>query len=317
MPENSTRRLTHGAMMVAIFTVLLAMSTYVPMMYIIAIWVLPLPLAWFSAKYALSSSIAATIVAIALSFIVGGGFAALPAAFIFAVIGLVIGVMIRQKKSKLAMFLATSGTTLVTFGIVYTLFAKLMNMNILQMGLDSFEQSMKLSRKMMVQANLSDAQMKQFDSQFDMMEKMVTYTMPSVIVFCVLTITFIILSINLPLLKRFKLDVPKFKPFRYMQLPRSILWYYLIVLAVSLFVKPEEGTYFYVAILNLSLVLSMLLALQGLSLIIYFLHEKNMPKGVAVIAVIIAIPMMQFVSLIGLIDLGFNVRAFITGETKK
>ena len=227
MPENSTRRLTHGAMMVAIFTVLLAASTYIPMLYIVAIWVLPLPLAWYSAKYQLSSSIAATIVAIALSFIVGGGFAALPAAFIFALIGLVIGIMIRKKKSKLAMFLATSGATLITFGIVYTAFAKLMNMNILQVGLDSFEQSMNLTRKMMVEANLSEAQMQQFEAQFDMMEKSVTYTMPSVIVFCVLTITFIILSINLPLLKRFKLDVPKFKPFRYMQLPRSILWYYL------------------------------------------------------------------------------------------
>ncbi|MBM7700720.1 YybS family protein [Kurthia huakuii] len=317
MPENSTRRLTHGAMMVAIFTVLLAASTYIPLFYLIAIWVLPLPLAWYSAKYNTGSSIAATIVAILLSFIVGGGLTSLPAAFIFAIIGLVIGTMIRLKKSKVVMFIATSGASLVTFAIVYSAFVKLLGIDVLKIALDGFTQSMELSRKMMEQAQLSAQQMTQFENRMDLMEKTVGYTMPSVVVFCVITVAFIVLSINLPLLKRLNVEVPKFKPFRYMQLPRSILWYYLITLTLSLFVRPEEGTYLYVAILNLSLVLSTLLALQGLSLIHFFIHEKGMPKGVAVIATIVAIPMLQFVSLIGLIDLGFNVRGFITGKTKK
>lgn len=317
MPENRTRRLTHGAMMVAIFTVLLAVSTYIPLTSILITWVLPLPIAWYSAKYNMSSSVAVTIAGIMLSFIVGGGFLALPVAFMYAVIGLVLGTMLRLKKNKATIFLATSGAILATFAIVYFAFVKILNINIIQQTLDLSMQSFDTSRKMMEASNVPADQLASFEKQLELMEKTATYLVPSLLVFAVLGIAFIILAVNLPLLKRLKLEVPKFKPFRYMQLPRSILWYYLITLTLSLFVRPEEGTYLYVAILNLSSILTMLLALQGLSLIHFFILEKGMPKGVVVIATIIALPFLQFVSLIGLVDLGFNVRGFITGETKK
>ncbi len=317
MPENRTRRLTHGAMMVAIFTVLLAVSTYIPLTSILITWVLPLPIAWYSAKYNMSSSVAVTIAGIMLSFIVGGGFLALPVAFMYAVIGLVLGTMLRLKKNKATIFLATSGAILATFAIVYFAFVKILNINIIQQTLDLSMQSFDTSRKMMEASNVPADQLASFEKQLELMEKTATYLVPSLLVFAVLGIAFIILAVNLPLLKRLKLEVPKFKPFRYMQLPRSILWYYFIVLIISLFVRPEEGTYLYVAILNLSSILTMLLALQGLSLIHFFILEKGMPKGVVVIATIIALPFLQFVSLIGLVDLGFNVRGFITGETKK
>ena len=101
------------------------------------------------------------------------------------------------------------------------------------------------------------------------MFEMLEMTRPSSITIGVCALAFIMIAVILPILKRLKIDVPKFAPFRNMRLPRAILWYYLIVLSINLFVQPEFGTALYVVILNLSMILWVLLTLQGISFIHY------------------------------------------------
>ncbi len=51
MPNNQTKALTQGAMMIALFLVLIAVAFYVPVINIVALIFAPLPLAWYSATY--------------------------------------------------------------------------------------------------------------------------------------------------------------------------------------------------------------------------------------------------------------------------
>ena len=102
-----------------------------------------------------------------------------------------------------------------------------------------------------------------------------------------------------------------------MRLPRSILWYYLIVLSISLFVSPETGSTLYVIIMNFSIVLWILFVMQGISLLFYYIHEKQLPNMLKVVVVILSIPLYTFIMLIGILDLGFNIRSYITGKNQK
>ncbi|HWI49913.1 MAG TPA: YybS family protein [Rummeliibacillus sp.] len=313
MPENQTRRITHGAMMVALFTILLAISTYVPVVSIVTIWFISLPIAWYSAKYSRSSSVFVVIVSIVISLLIGG-LLSLPVAILFAIIGFVIGDVIRTKKSKIFLFMSTAFTVLISITVGYIISVKFFNMDVLKQMItitrESYQKSNEIVKSMTGQAPFSTEQL---NTMFDTMQMV----MPTIVTLLVFIMTFIVISVNLPLLRRFGLEVPKFAPFRDLRLPRATLWYYLAVLAMTLFVKPDEGTFIYLVILNLSFILSILFMLQGISLIHFYVYQQGWPKWALIVGTILAIPLSSFVTLLGIADLGFNIRGLISGMTRK
>ncbi|MEH7558544.1 DUF2232 domain-containing protein, partial [Priestia megaterium] len=80
----------------------------------------------------------------------------------------------------------------------------------------------------------------------------------------------------------------------------------------------EQGTFMYVAIINIVMGLQMLVVLQGISFIFYFSHQKGYAKAIPIVVTILAliIPIiLQIVRILGIIDLGFNLRKQL--DTKK
>ncbi|WP_397536679.1 YybS family protein [Rummeliibacillus pycnus] len=313
MPENQTRRITHGAMMVALFTILLAISTYVPVVSIVTICFISLPIAWYSAKYSRSSSVFVVIVSIIISILIGG-FLSLPIAILFAIIGFVIGDVIRTKKSKIFLFMSTAFTVLISITVGYIISVKFFNMDVLKQAItstrESYQKSNEIVKSITGQAPFSTEQL---NTMFNTMQMV----MPTVVTLLVFIMTFIVISVNLPLLRRFGLEVPKFAPFRDLRLPRATLWYYLAILTMTLFIKPEAGTFIYIVILNLSFILSVLFMLQGISLIHFYVYQQGWPKWVLIVGTFLALPLIKFVTLLGIADLGFNIRGLISGMTRK
>ncbi len=310
MPNNQTKAITQGAMMIALFIVLLAIAYYVPVISLPAFFITPVPLAWYSATYDRKLSIGVTLLAIVISLFIGNVMI-LPFALILGATGFVIGDCLRLRKSKIFLFLATGTTVLLTFAVQYVLSVQFFGVDFIQEGLkmakESYEQGMAYS------ASITGQQMpaEELRAVFDTLEA----TLPASITMSFFAIAFIMITVILPILKRLRLEVPKFAPFRDMRLPRSVLWYYLIVLTINLFVRPETGTLLYVVMLNLSLVLWALLTLQGISLIHYVIDAYKYPKFIKVLSTILAIPLYSFVVLLGIIDLGFNIREYVKNKT--
>ena len=313
MPNNQTKKLAQGAMMAAVFALLIAISYYVPALWIITTIISPLPIAWYSASYERSQAISMTIVAIAITFFLGG-LLILPSAIVFGVAGLVIGDAIRLKKSKLYLFIATSLAILFTFAIIYLISIRLFNVDFIK---DSFE----LWRESFIQAiNLSEqvsGQVVMSKDQIDLTVNIINAIIPAFITIIVALLALTIISINLPLLKRFKINVPKFSQFKSMRLPKAVLWYYLIVLTVTIFINPAVGTPLYVIILNFSVILWVLLTLQGVSFIYFVIDEKELPKFLKVLTAFFSIPFYSIILLVGVFDLGFNIRQMIVGKKDK
>ena len=312
MPNNQTKAITQGAMMIALFLVLLAIAYYAPVIGTMAFFVAPLPLAWYSATYNRNSAVGVTIIAIIASLFIGN-ILILPFSLILAATGFIIGDCLRQKKSKVYLFLATGMTILLTFAVQYIVPVRFFNIDFIEQSLtlarESYEKSFEYSASITGQEVPKEQLLEMF--------KTLEMTMPSSITIAVFALAFIMIAVMLPVLKRLKVEVPKFAPFRDMRLPRAILWYYLIVLSINLFVQPDLGTALYVVILNLSMILWVLLTLQGISFIHYLIDTFNGPKFLKVLATIMAIPLYSFVVLIGIVDLGFNLRDIVKAKSEK
>ncbi|MCT6924271.1 DUF2232 domain-containing protein [Metasolibacillus sp.] len=313
MPNNQTRKLVHSSVVIVLFTIIMLITFYVPLVSIVAMGFALLPIAWLAATYDRANAIVVAIIASSITFIYGG-IIMLLTSIVFAVAGLVIGDAIRNKKSKIYLFMSTGLALLFTFSILYIALAKFFNLDFVKISQEiaktSYEQSIKMAEQFPLQQPVTRESL---DEAFRLMEA----ALPSTIIISAFLLAFVLISINLPLLKRFKIDVPKFAPFKMMRLPRAVLWYYLIVLSISMFVRPEVGTFLYIIILNASVVLWLLLTLQGLSFIFFLLDEYKSPSFLKGLVVIIAIPLYSFIILLGIIDLGFNMREYVKGKIHK
>lgn len=313
MPHNQTKAMTQGAMMIALFLLLLALAFYVPVLNMVAFIFAPLPLAWYSATYNRKLAIGVSLLAVAASIFIGN-LLIIPLALILAIVGLVMGDCLREKKSKIYLLMATGTAILLTFALQFVLSVRFLGVNFIEESMhlaqDAYKESLAYSAKITGQELQMEEQLKQV---FDMMEM----SMPANITISVFILAFIWLLVLLPILKRLKVEVPKFPPFRDMRLPRAILWYYLIVLSINLFIQPEYGSGLYVVMLNLSMVLWVLLTVQGISFIHFVIDAFRYPGFLKVLATILAIPMYSFVVLVGIIDLGFNLREWVKAKSEK
>lgn len=92
--------------------------------------------------------------------------------------------------------------------------------------------------------------------------------LPSYIIIMVFLLVLINIIITFPILRKFKVATPIFRPLFAWQMNRTLLWIYMIVLVCVMFaMKPSI---FQSIVLNFEVVLSLLMYIQGLSLIHFF-----------------------------------------------
>lgn len=311
MPNNQTKAMVQGAMMLAIFLILLVFAVYVPLINLIAFILAPLPIAWYSATYNRKTAIIFSFVAVLASMLVGN-IIILPFSFTLAIIGFMIGDSLRLRKTKVYLLLSTGIAFLMTLAIMFLILTRFLNIDFseqMNVSRETYEEYINNSSQFIGQELPKEQILQTLDA--------VQLTLPAGITLTVFLITFIIIEVNLLVLKRLQIPVPKFPPFNKLRLPRAVLWYYLIVLCINLFVQPEIGTTLYVIVLNMSMILWILLTLQGISFIHYCIDVFNYPRYLKVIVTILAIPLYSFIILLGIVDLGFNIREFIKGKSQK
>lgn len=302
------KRLTEGALLLAVFTVLLLITLYVPILSIIVNLFLALPFIFFSAKNKWSHSIVFLFASLFISMIFGTVLA-IPLALSYGLTGVVIGYLIREGKSRIAAFIGGTITFLVTLVLEYVAAIILFEMNFIKEAIVLFEESLDQSLQMLEALGQTPNEMviEQFEASLQLLETL----MPSLFVLASLFIVFFIQLVSLPIVSRFGIKVPKWPPLKDMKLPKSLIWYYLAVLVASLFINVEQQDYWYSAILNLSFILQNCMLLQGVFFIFFFSHEKKISKAVPIITTVLMffIPILLYiVRILGIIDLGFDLR---------
>lgn len=304
MNQSSTRRLTEGAVLIAFFAVLLLISIYVPPLSIVLNVFLVLPFIIYSSKYSFRASLVMVAAAIGVSSILGS-ILAIPLAFAYSTTGLVMGWMIKEHKSKFMIFI--SSTLVFLFHVIsqYVVSILFFEINIVDELFTEMDRAMIKWFELADSNNVDVSGMKEtWSANMATMEMLI----PTLLVFSVSVIVWIMLIANFPIAKRFNIEVPRFKPFRELSLPKSVIWYYLIVLITSLVSSPEPGTTFALAVINLQIGLELLMILQGLAFIHFWGHRKGWGKGRIAILTIFGIVLSPFTRILGIIDLGFDLR---------
>lgn len=299
-----TKVIKEGAIMLAIFAVLLAVSVYVPIVSVIGALFLLLPFLIYSAKYPVAPAFGLLAAAVGLSFIIGG-IVSVPVAIMYGTTGLIMGVLIRKKSDGWIVYMGGSLVFLFNLVTQYAASMLLLDISFVDEFSSSFKQSMEQTSSMLGQ------EMPYTGEEINELIQYISAILPAIFVILAFLAVLLLRTVNYPIIKRFGVKAKPLNPFRTVRLPRTILWYYLLFMISAVFVKPDPGTNWYVIYVNVMFVVQACLYIQGLSFVFFFAHSKKWPKAIPVVVALLSIPLiplLYLIRLLGIIDLGFDLR---------
>lgn len=310
---KNTKFITEGAALLAIYAMLLLISMYVPILGAVVTFALPLPFILLTIRYKLSSAFIIFTAALFITVIVSQPMN-LVKTTMFGLIGIVLGYMYKKQKKPVEILMAGTLAYLIGIMLIYVASIKFFNIDLMKQMQNMFNESMTQSEKIVTAAGMPiSKEQKELFAQFnDVLQTL----FPSLLVMVSVCFSWITVMISSSVLRKLKHGVIPWPKFKDIQLPKSIVWYYVIFILLSTFIKVEPTSYLHMVFSNLYVIFALLLVLQGLTFIAFLAHSKGFTKGVPIISFIACmfIPMLfPLVTILGIIDLGISLRSKIGG----
>jgi uncharacterized protein YybS (DUF2232 family) len=310
---KNTRLITEGAVLLAVYIILLLASLYVPILNIVFMLALPLPFIFFAMKHELKYTWVLLLATSIVTIIVSSAFN-IATTLTFGVAGIVLGSMYKKQKRPTEILLAGTIAYIVILVVLYVVSVQFFEYNFIKEMQSMMMQSINMAEQFMKAAGMQidEKQLKQMKQ----LPKLIGYAVPAMVIVGALIMSWLTILIASPILKRLRFQVQPWPPFRDINLPKSVLVYYVIFVIVATFVKMEEGSYLYTVLLNLNLIFPLLMAIQGFSFIAFFSHQKGYAKAIPIVIFILSffVPILfSLVSFLGIIDLGVSLRKRIKG----
>ncbi|MDQ4483916.1 YybS family protein [Bacillus cereus] len=310
---KNTKFITEGAALLAIYAMLLLISMYVPILGAVVTFALPLPFILLTIRYKLSSAFVIFTAALFITVIVSQPMN-LVKTTMFGLIGIVLGYMYKKQKKPVEILMAGTLAYLIGIMLIYVASIKFFNIDLMKQIQNMFNESMTQSEKIVTAAGMPIS--KEQKELFVQMNDILQTVFPSILVMVSVCLSWITVIISGSALRKLKHDVIPWPKFKDIQLPKSIVWYYVIFILLSTFIKVEPTSYLHMVFSNLYVIFALLLVLQGLTFIAFLAHSKGFTKGVPIISFIACmfIPMLfPLVTILGIIDLGISLRSKIGG----
>lgn len=301
--------------MAALFTILLILSIFIPFVGLITFFLLPLPMIFYVIRHRLKSGLLFLAVILVLTFLISG-LVGLPLTWFVGVGGLVVGELYRRKKSGFAVLLGGSLAYIVNFLLLFIGSIVLFGINPIEASQELMYQSVETAEQLLRSIGQgSSEQFEQFQEMIDLLEKMTAL----LIIFTGVMYALVSQLIANVFLSRLGYHSSKLPPIRDWGFPKSFLWYYLIVSILMITGMANNSSSMSLILWNLYPLLETIMAIQGFAVIFHWAHHKKIPSVLPIVAVIIGLIMPIFlylVRILGIIDLGFELRKKLSNDKK-
>ncbi|MCW1836913.1 YybS family protein [Bacillus xiamenensis] len=305
---KQTKALVEGAIMISIFAVMTLFYLYVPLLSILFCLAAPIPIILYIIRHGLKKGIAAGAIGIVISFLIGSINGLMSAPILIAV-GIGMGVFYSRRQPGNAIITGAL-IYLFSFLIYFVVSVQLFQIDILGAAKESIDQMMPMVESVLKQSGASEQDIAKQLKQFRELQDTALSALPVTLLIFVTLVSFVNHWFVRPLLKRFVPDMPVLKKFKDMRLPKSMVWYYLLTLLLML-IQSEKGSFLWLVQTSAFQILYILVLIQGFSFIFYYCHEKNISKVVPIFAIVLTIlfpPIGVVVRIIGIADIGFELR---------
>ena len=300
---NKQTYLVEGALLIALYNVILYLSLNLPFIGIILTFVLPVPFIIYTYKYSLQKAVLFLFAALFASFLINT-LAGIISTSLFGIAGVVIGVFSKKQKSGIETLIGGTMGFVFPLLMLYIVSITLFGFNLESLLSESINETRTIVEGMLKLSGTEN------DILLEQLEQSVEYfslLLPSTLLLIAFFLALVSQLVGYPILKRLKIGMNKVPAFHEVMLPKGFLWIYLIVLILSM-LKIEPGTFFYLAILNVFYIFQLLMVLQGLSFLYFYCKLKKVPLIVPIIITVLSPFLLYIIRILGIIDLGFDLR---------
>ncbi len=321
--QNRIRGMVEGAFMSAIFLVLFLLAFYTPL-GALAVFALPVPFTIYGYRHSIRLGIMALAVAVLLVFIfanITGLIVALPS----AVLGLAMGAGYRLRKSirqvivrgtlvSLVFLFLSIGFSIYVFhvnpvDVINKIFVSVIGQ--VQSQVDAMIQHPPAGQGSAESVQKLEQTRQMLSKAKEQVPLMTAVILPASLILSALVSALLNHAISRRVLKRMGTQIEALPALHHLRFPRSILYYYLIVLVLVMIPDVSHYRFLYMIAMNGNVLLQTLLFIQGLGVIAYLIHVRGWNKALLIGAVILfLIPSFTYILIIvGMVDIGFDLRS--------
>lgn len=308
---NQSRKLTEGAVFAAIYMGLMLATVAIPVLYILTIFLLPVPFVMYASRHGVKPGLLVLTVASLLT-IMFFTILSLPMTLLMGAGGLLIGHGIYKKRSVYETW--AYGILGFIGGLLFTIaFMQIfLSVNFMSEFETIANEQVGSYVSIIESVGMADTNPDiNLEEMFTEQIKLIMNLVPAFLALLAIILAFLVQWVSYKIINRVNKQKYRFPPFRMLRLPSSIIWLYLIVILVSLFNLDPAGM-FSVGIQNALFILEILLVVQGFSFLFYFADHKKWSKAIPIMSIVITILfpvfLLYFVRILGIIDIGFNLR---------
>ncbi|GAB7388515.1 YybS family protein [Bacillaceae bacterium] len=305
--QTRMRAVLEGALLSGIYVVLLFLSVYTPV-GVLTTMILPLPFVVYTMRHPVKMAVLSAGVSGFLSILVASLPAVMMAVFAGSV-GIAMGTLYRKDKPALTVFAGGLLATLANFFLAMLLSVYLFDVNPIRSLQEMLQQSFAQSERLLSQFGLPPEQIAPMRQMVEMVGEM----LPMLLFLASVHIALINHWVARKLLRKLGMEVKGFPAFKNWKWPRVLLIYYLVTI-VLLFIPDLQNGFVHAILVNVFPVFYLMFIVQGLSFLFFLSDAKNWGRTVPIAAVVglFLFPPLPFIlSLLGIVDVGFDLRGKI------
>ena len=295
--RRKTSAMVEGAICAAIAIVFNLLFAYVPFMGIILNLIMPLPLVVCGMRNGMRWSIMAAVVSTVLVAMTVNPIHALFYIGVYGVMGIVLGECMHRHLPAKKLLLYASIGALVSIGINMLLALYVMGIHPVDMMFQSLDEAVPQIASSFNTGGMTPEQSAAFTAQMTEMVSMIKIILPGAMLLMAPILVMINYWAARKILARTGETFPEFPPVEEWSFPPVVALVYIAALFVIQYFQSDKTHMAFTVAANVWAICSMLLMVQGLVFVYWYLKAHNKPMW----WMKVIIPVSMFISLAGLI----------------
>ncbi len=310
---NKTSAMVQAGILAAVAIIMALIALYVPVIGMFVNFIWPMPIIVCGQKHGLKYSVMTLLVSAIIIAMLASPINAFFLAVIFGTLGLILGECMRRKLKPLSIMLYGSIGALIALILNLVLSFLILGIDPLNMLFTSFNDSLVQVEAFYRNHNISEEQIQQSVASLKEMIGMMRLIMPGAFLTFAPILAFVNYWAAKKVLTRLGESFESFPPFTQLKVPSWVLApYVLSLVGVTYFYANKLQEHWgYKACVNVQTVCCLVLVLQTLSLIYWYVESKKKPRWWADLSVtlLFLIPLFsQFAVYLGAFDMVFDYR---------
>ncbi|VBB07526.1 Hypothetical protein LUCI_2775 [Lucifera butyrica] len=311
MHQTKTVSMTEGGVLAAIAVVFAMISAYIPVLgsFVNLIW--PVPIILLGVRHGYRWSIMATVVSGVIIAITMHPLHAVTVVVGFGLIGIALGHAFRMDAGPFKSMLWGSIASLISKIAVFYIAFLVMGVNPLTTQVSAMSEAVNQAVAIYRNFGMKEAELTKLADTMNALVGYMKIIFPAGLILASVVDTYLNFVIARKVLKKLGHHVKSFPPFKLWSIPAYVAYAFFLSVVLTFWGNAQQLTMVYRVGLNLQVILSIFLLIQGLALF-YFLADKynlsRITRSIILVLVFTNGLFLQILVLSGAFDIAFDYR---------